>query len=300
VKRVITTLLLVTLIQCALVATVYWPQQIDTSQSVRPVWETLTAAAIDEIRIVDEQGQEQLLQKNGEHWQLPGQHTLPVDPERIEKLLQGLLSHRGGWPVAHSPAARQRFQVANYHFQRHISLFGEGERLGDIYLGTSPGFRKVHARSGGQGGIYAISFNVFDAPLGADAWLDPRLLQVRTPMRISADAYSIHRDGGQWQSGSGGTPEERELLSLLAALRSLQIKGVASAMQEQQLKSTEATLVLDIDSLAGTVQLQLYRLGRYYFIRSSEYPLIFALSAWDYDRLTTVDILRISGKYAGE
>ena len=86
-KRVITTLLLVTLIQCALVAIVYWPQQMDTSQSVKPVWETLTAAAIDEIRIVDEQGQEQLLQKNGEHWQLPGQHTLPVDPERIEKLL---------------------------------------------------------------------------------------------------------------------------------------------------------------------------------------------------------------------
>ena len=299
-KRVTTSLLLVTLGQCALVAAVYWPQQRSASQSVQPVWETLVASAIDEIRIVDEQGQELLLQKNGERWRLPGQHTLPVDPEKIEKLLAGLLSQEDGWPVAHSSSARQRFQVADYHFQRHIGLFGQDKRLGDIYLGTSPGFRKVHARSGGHTDIYSVSFNVFDAPLDADAWLDPALLQVRTPMRISADAYSIHRDGGQWQSGTGGIPEERELLSLLAALRSLQIKGVASAMQEQQLNGSEADLVLDIDSLAGAVQLQLYRQGRDYFIRSSEYPLTFKLSAWDYDRLTTVDILRISGNYSGE
>ena len=71
-------------------------------------------------------------------------------------------------------------------------------------------------------------------------------------------------------------------------------------MQKQQLSSIEATLVLDIDSLAGAVQLQLCRLGSKYFIRSSEYPLIFTLSAWDYDRLTTVDVLRISGKHTGE
>lgn len=119
-------------------------------------------------------------------------------------------------------------------------------------------------------------------------------------MRVDADTYSIHREGGEWRSGSGASPDERELLALLSALRSLQVKGVANEEQTQQLQETEADLVLNIDSLSGKITLRLYRLAGVNFIRSSEYPVFFTLGSYAYDQLTSVDIVRISGLHSAE
>ena len=207
----------------------------------------------------------------------------------MAKLLAGLLSSNDSWPVAHSSAARQRFEVADYLFQRRITLSAGDEQLDTIYLGTSPGFRKVHARHAGSDAIRAIFFNVYDAPADDNDWVDPRLLQVRTPMRIDADAYSINREGGEWRSGSGGIPDERELLALLTTLRSLQVQGVADEKYLRLLEDAEADLLLDIDSLSGKISLALYQLDGRHFIRSSEYPVFFRLNAYDYDRLSGID-----------
>jgi len=300
VRRTTGTLLLVLLIQCAMVVAMYWPRPQDINSMARPMWQSADPGSVDKVRITDENKQELVLQKSGANWLLPGLHTLPADPEMVSGLLAGLLSQSEEWPVAHSAAARQRFQVADYLFQRRIELFSGSRALGTVYLGTSPGFRKVHARHGDQDEIFATNFNVFDAPANGGDWIDARLLQIRTPMRVDADTYSIHREGGEWRSGSGATPDERELLSLLSALRSLQVKGVATEEQAQQLNGAEAELVLNIDSLSGKITLQLYRLPGVNFIRSSEYPVFFTLGSYAYDQLTSVDIARISGQHDTE
>lgn len=294
-KRAIPTLLLILLIQLALVAVVYWPRVI-TGDDVGPVEQAIDPGQVNELRIADEHGGEARLVKSGGRWHLPALHNLPADPDKVANLLDSLLSKDDSWPVARSAAARQRFQVADYLFQRHIRLLGDGKELRSVYLGNSPGFRKVHARIAPRGAIHAIRFNVFDAPASDDAWIDPRLLQVRTPMRIDADTYSVNREGGEWQSASGGVPDKRELLALLSALRSVQAEGVASEKQALRLATEEATLVLEINSLAGKQNLELYRLDSDHYIRSSEYPVFFRLSAYDFDRLSSIDFLLISGE----
>ena len=294
------TLLLILVIQCAMVVALYWPRPQDINSMARPMWQSADPRLVDKIRITGDNQQELVLQKSGSNWLLPGLHSLPADPGMVSGLLNGLMSQREEWPVAHSAAARQRFQVADYLFQRRIEFFSGSSALGTVYLGTSPGFRKVHARHGDQDEIFATNFNVFDAPANGSDWIDARLLQIRTPMRVDADTYSIHREGGEWRSGSGAKPDERELLSLLSALRSLQVKGVATEEQAQQLSGAEAELVLNIDSLPGKITLQLYRLAEVNFIRSSEYPVFFTLGSYAYDQLTSVDIERISGKHHAE
>jgi hypothetical protein len=299
VTRAITVLLLVLLIQCGIAAAVFWPMPDEARNSAAQTLIPVARAQIDEVRIGDEFDNEAVLVRAGERWLLPALDNLPADTDKVESLLQGITAQSLSWPVAHSPAARQRFQVANYYYQRRLTLLSGGQKQGTLYLGTSPGFRKVHARNEGQDTIYSIDLNAFDVPATSDAWLDPHLLQVRAPLRIDADLYNLYLENGQWRSGTGGTPDEQEVETLIAALRSLQVDGVADVDLQRDLAETEADLVLKIQNLAGDTVLELLTLNDAHFIHSSEFALFFKLSALDYDRLTGIDAQRIAGESGG-
>ncbi len=295
-NRSVVSLLLVLVIQCGIIAAVYWPQHGLIQQSVAHGLLTLDPTSIDQIRVGDEYNNETLLVKSGEQWLLPELENLPADPAKVAALLASVTAQNNTWPIAQSSTARQRFQVADYHFQRSVSLGGAGKKLATVYLGTSPGFRKVHARKKGTDAIYSINFNVFDAPGLSGAWVEPRLLQIRAPMQIIADSYSLRREGERWTSGAGGTPDARELDALLSALRALQVDGVANADLQRELAATEADLVLQVQSLTGQTTLELFTLNDKYFISSSEYPLVFTVSAYDFDRLTGIDFTLMSAE----
>ena len=295
-NRSVVTLLLVLLIQCGIIGAVYWPQQGPMQQPTSYGLVTLDPASIDHIRIEDEYDNEALLVKTGEQWVLPELEGLPADAAKVVELLASITAQDNSWPIAQSTAARQRFQVADYHFQRSVSLGGAGKQLATIYLGTSPGFRKVHARKNGTDAIYSINFNAFDAPGLSGAWVEPRLLQIRAPMQITADSYSLHRESEQWISGTGGAPDARELEALLNALHTLQVDGVAAEDLQRELAAAEADLLLQVQSLTGQTTLELFSLEGSYFINSSEYALFFTISAYDFDRLTGIDFLLMSGE----
>lgn len=295
-NRLVTTALLVLLIQCGIIAAVYWPQPGQTGQSSPVPLAPFDAKDIEEIQIGDEYDNETVLKKIGNRWLLPELENLPVNQTKIDTLLQRITRRDSSWPIAHSATARQRFQVADYHYQRRIKLLAKGEQLGTIYLGTSPGFRKVHARNSKHADIYSIDFNVFDAPGVSGQWLEPKLLQIRAPLSITADSYSLRLENGNWLSGSGQAPDERELQALLSALRSLQVDGVAAKDLQRELSEAEANLVLQVQSLAGEATLELFTVGDAHFIYSSEYSLFFKLSAYDFDRLRGIDFRLISGE----
>jgi hypothetical protein len=294
VNRNLASLLLLLLIQCVLVAAVYWPgsgKQGSAIEAMAP----FDRYRVTELYVGDEFDNETALKKVGERWFLPELEGLPADTLMVDKLLDAITNSANNWPIADSIAARQRFRVASYHYRRRISLLAGEQELGTFLLGASPGYGKIYARNQSQLAIYSIPFNAHDAPGVSGAWLDRKLLQTRAPVRISADAYSLGLEGDQWLSGMGETPDERELQALLAALRSLQIDGLASEDDQRDLAEAEADMVLTIESLAGTVTLELFRMGERYFIHSSEYPLFFSLSAYDYDRLAGIDDRLISG-----
>lgn len=295
-NRTIGTLLLVLLIQCAMLTAVYWPTGSEAGHVPRVAMLAFGQDAVDEIYIGDEFDNEIVVRKIGGRWVLPELEELPADLARIEQLLAGIASRDTDWPVADSIAARQRFQVASYHYQRRLRLLADNQLLATLYLGTSPGHRKVHARNDSQDAIYSIPLNTFDVPGLSSAWLDRRLLQIRTPVGITADSYSLRREGDSWRSGIGREPDERELLALLSALRGLQVSGIAREDLQRDLAQAEPELVLSVNSLAGDVTLELFTLGDTHFVHSSEYPLFFTLDDYNYDHLTNIDFRLISGE----
>ncbi len=295
-NRAKTGLLLVLLIQCGIIASLYWPVQSPRTGSTGQGLAAFSIDTIDELRIGDEFDNEAILVRSGEQWLLPDLENLPADPLRVHALLQSITGQPGNWPIAHSPAARQRFQVADYYYQRRLTLLSSGKNVATLYLGTSPGFRKVHARNDSQSAIYGITLDTVAASAVSANWLEPRLLQVRAPLRIDADLYNLHFENGVWRSGTGGVPDERELETLITALRTLQVDGVADEDLQRELFTAEADLVLNVESLAGEMTLELITLGNQHFIHSSEYPLFFTLSAYDFDRLMGIDFRLVSGE----
>jgi len=265
---------------------------VSTEQGLAP----FAADAIDEIRISDKFDNEVSLLRSGKQWLLPDLANLPASATKVGALLEGITSKDANWPIARSLAARQRFHVADYYYEKRLTLLSAGKKLATIYLGTAPGFRKTHARNETQDAIFSITLDNIDvSAIGAD-WLEPKLLQVRSPLRIDADLYNLRFENGKWLSGTGDKPDAQQLEALFAALKTLQVDGVADEELQRELSAIESDLVLKIHSLAGKVTLELVSLNDAHFIHSSEYPLFFKLSAYDFDRLTKIDIRLISGE----
>lgn len=255
---------------------------------------------IDELRIEDSNGNRARLLRERDAWQLSGPGKLPADAERIGRLLDQLSSEDPGWAVAQSPAARQRFRVADYHYRRRVDLLAQGEVVATVFMGTSPSFRKVHARNADSDAIYSINLNLFDLPAVESAWLDRNLLSVKAPLRIVADGYSLDRSSGAWRLGDGGRPDSRELAALVDALQALQVSGVASASLTESARRREAALILQVESLSGIDTLSLYRSGDQHLIHSDRWQQTFLLSAYTYDTLTGIDAMLMSSATGGE
>jgi hypothetical protein len=198
VNRHIPLLAVLLAIQLAIVGGVlFWQQQGAAGES--RLWFEPEASAIDRILIEDGRGASVTLVRSEDRWRVQrsgsnGQaQTYPADESRVASVLERVAGAEARWPVATSPAAARRFEVADANFQRRIGLYANEATLAQFYLGSSPGFRRVHARRADADGIYAIEFGVHDAPAEVDEWLDKALL--RHIGRISRVDAHVVMDG---------------------------------------------------------------------------------------------------------
>ncbi len=114
--------------------------------------------------------------------------TSPADADKIATIIDKLAGLSSPWPVATSSASSTRFEVAEENFQRRVELYVAGDLAGDLYLGTSPGFQKVHARRGLENNVYSVALSNYELAADPDSWLDKRLLAVQQ----SPETISVH------------------------------------------------------------------------------------------------------------
>src|SRR5690606_32957336 len=122
------------------------------------------------------------LQKQSESWQLQ-EHALPANSSKVQSLLDTLAGLETTWPVAETASSRERFEVSDDRFQRKLQLYQGEQLLGEYYFGSSPGFRRTHARRAGEDAVYSLAFNSVDLPAQQSDWLDKTLLALDQPTR---------------------------------------------------------------------------------------------------------------------
>ena len=236
-----------------------WQQRATTTQS--GVLLPVERSRIDGVTIVDEKGQKVQLQRGDSGWTLPEAQGLPVDPDKITQLLDRLIAASAPWPIATSAESAKRFEVTPEKFQRQVQLLAAGQVIGDLYLGTSPGFKKVHARRADSDDVYAIDFANYDAPARADDWLDKALLKPAGDVTAVAwpEHWRIQRSGDAWVLeglAPGESTKQDAVTDLVNKIANLRVSGVADA---PPVEGSSPALTLTVSTSNGEFDYRLYQ-----------------------------------------
>lgn len=162
---------------------------------------------VDRLTIEGSDDQQLVLARRGEDWVLPETGDFPADSKKVDHLLERLKGLKRGLPVATSEPAMKRFKVSEDAFERRVMLAQGDETLATLYFGTSPGMRRVHARTDADDAVYAAEFGLYDAPVKPEDWENKSVLQIpRGEIEtLSLSAFTLSRLPG---TGSGAASEE--------------------------------------------------------------------------------------------
>ena len=134
--------------------------------------------SVDRLIIEGPDQQRVVLAREGDNWVLPQMEDFPADRARVDGLLDRLEGLKRGLPVATTEGAQKRFKVDDQTFERRIELARSDDTLATLYFGSSPGMRRVHARSAQDDAVYTVEFGLYDAPAEAGEWEDKAVLQL--------------------------------------------------------------------------------------------------------------------------
>lgn len=133
---------------------------------------------VDRVMIQDNAGAQVELVKRDGQWRLPAYFEFPAAATKVEALLKDLLALRTRLPVSTSPEAFTRFKVADDQFERRVTLLKGDTELARLYLGDSPGFKRLFARGDQAKAVYEVAYSAFQAGAKAGDWTDKALLSL--------------------------------------------------------------------------------------------------------------------------
>ena len=226
------------------------------------------------------------LMRLGDDWVLPDAHGFTVSKNLVSQLLKNISAVNSSWPVADTSESITRFELSDSNYQRRVSIFSKDLEVAgvDFYLGTSPGFRKIHLRNAGSDKVYSVNLNQLEFSVSADYWMDKSLLSI--PGQIikveKLDAWTIEKRDDSWVRIDGNTdrasargaspkgasargasangasareasPKEDsapdasvKATELVAKFASLRIAGLAKAADSKVIQAAEATFVYTV------------------------------------------------------
>ena len=185
---------------------------------------------VDHLQIDDGTNNVTLI-KQAENWVLPEHNDFLADQRNVAQLLDKLVTMEKGWPVATTPGAARRFKVAEDEFESKLTLLAENESLAQLYIGTSPGLRKTHARNAGSDEVFAVVFNAWEASANSDDWIDKNILTFAAEdlMQVEMPDFILQREDDELQLTDLADQEEinrQETHMLANSLSGLQIDSL--------------------------------------------------------------------------
>jgi hypothetical protein len=215
----------------------------------------LDLASLDEIVIQDEGDPALVIQRKDGSWILPDHFGFPVSRTKLDRVTGTLFGIRKTWPVGTTDVAAKRFKVTDDDFERKITFRKGQADAATLLIGTSPGFKKVHARLAGKEPIYAIDFSAYEASVKPQDWEDKDLLDVDPDgiVRVEMDGIHLIRNGDALTVGDLGEGQETDpgevskLLSKLSKPTFLDVLGTEDKPEYRQ-DSPALTYTLEMKS----------------------------------------------------
>ncbi len=266
----------------------------------------LELSQLDQITIETKDKKLNLKKEQGK-WLLPDYFKAPVDNAKLQKLAGKLFSLPVSWPVATTEDSAVRFKVSKDEFERTISFANDGKILKTLYLGSSPGFKKIHARVDGQPEIFSIDFAAYQAPVEADDWLDKDLLAVVDTVnlnKVETEKFTLTKEGEAWQIvglEEGKIANQEKISTWLGKLAKLQYDGIlgTDAKPEYSLEKPVFNAELFLES-GEKIVITIGKMANDYVIKSSIQPFYFKASQYQVQALLDADAEKFSEPKSSE
>ena len=242
---------------------------------------------VDGLRIEDGTDSVSLKKQEGK-WLLPDSGDFPADQGSVEQLLGKLATLKKGWPVAKTRGALRRFKVEEGQFERKLVLLSGDEARATLYVGTSPGFRKVYIRASDGDEVFAAEFKIWEAGAKADEWIDKDILALD---ESDVDRVEMPGVALQWEDGKprvadlGETEQtnEKESRSLLGKLTKLRIQSLLGTEAKPEYRQDESALEVKITRKDG--EILNYRFSKsedasYYILKRSDLDHYFKVAEY--------------------
>jgi hypothetical protein len=254
-------------------------------------------ADVIRIRIESPSKAPLILEKTPKGWQIPALADFPAADFRVTELLTKLGKLEKRLPVATSEAGAKRFKVADDGYERRLTLEGAKGPLATLYLGDSPGFRRLFVRADGEKAVYEAELALFDASDKADDWSDKNALHLKEKdvQRIELSGIVLARDDkGAWKLdglAAGETLNKQAADDLVRKVADLNFLAVLGKQDKPEYKQQAPTLEYKV-KLASDETLT-YRIskpekGEDYVLKASNSPYYFRVSKYTVDGLTEV------------
>ena len=234
-------------------------------------------ATVDRIQIEDGSNSV-VLAKQAEKWVLPEQDDFPADQHNVLQLLDKLAAMKRGWPVATTIGASRRFKVAEDEFERKLTLSANHDTLGQLVIGNSPGFRKVHVRNADDDEVFAVAFNTWEAGANLDDWIDKNILAFSAEdlLRVEVSDFVLQREDGELRLADLTDQAEvnrQEAQILINSLSGLRVDSLLDEEDKPKNLSDEADFALKVTLAPDeTLTYHFFKLNEepYYLLKRSD------------------------------
>jgi hypothetical protein len=192
----------------------------------------LAADEIETMTITDENGGMIRLARDELGWLIAATHTvatvqssdapilleppLPADGAKVQVFARHLAEFKPTRLVTRTRASQSRLKVSEEQFVRRIELTKRGGRTVTLFLGSSPSFKAIHARIGGESEVYlAEGITAWETDTELSSWwrndymdLEPSELQEVSLVNANG-SIKMRRDGEKgWQLAGAAEGEK--------------------------------------------------------------------------------------------
>ena len=282
------------LAQVVIAAVIFWQASQDNYDFEDQPLLPFSTAEIEKLVISDDEETSATLEKVNGIWVLPEKQSVAINADKISELVEKFKTLELTWPVATTTGSHERFEVAENKFQRKLVFMKGEQQLGILYLGSSPGFRKVHIRRDGEDAVFSVELNTYDIPAVAKDWLDLGMLAVESVNKISAGDFALSKTGDSWSfappSDVSLSVEQNKASSLASAIGSLRVLGVADEFP------TNLAYTLDVSSDSGSHKFSLATNDGTYYIKRDDLNVGFTISESTFSALSGSTLENLAAK----
>jgi hypothetical protein len=229
-----------------------------------------------------------VLKKREGKWLLPDSGDFPAIQRQVEQLLDHLAALEKGWPVARTRGAAQRFAVDEEQFERKLILRSDDDTRATLYVGSSPGFRKVYVRPGNGDDIFAANFNSWEANAKAEDWIDKDILTLdeSSVRHVELPGITLQQHGSELLVTGLGENEQtngQESRALIGKLARLRVQSLLGTEAKPEYRQDEPALEFRMTTAGGEVLD--YRFSKpqdasYYVLKRSDLDFYFEVAEY--------------------